>query len=102
MKRIAVGGCRAAALAASNALAADSESGKQLAQLRCAACHIVTASPRNDLVADAPPFLVIARKYGSDTDALVFNLVGPHAKMNFALSRPEANNIAAYIGSLGR
>jgi mono/diheme cytochrome c family protein len=82
--------------------AADSESGKRLAQLRCAACHIVTASPRNDLVADAPPFLVIARKYGSDTDSLVFNLVGPHAKMNFALSRPEANNIAAYIGSLGR
>ena len=81
---------------------ADAESGKRLAQLRCAACHIVTASPRNDLVADAPPFIAIARKYGSDTDALVFNLVGPHAKMNFALPRPEANDIAAYIASLAK
>jgi cytochrome c2 len=64
MKRIAVGGCLALALAASNALAADTESGKRLAQLRCAACHIVTASPRNDLVAHAPPFLAIARNTG--------------------------------------
>jgi mono/diheme cytochrome c family protein len=102
MKRIAVGGCFALALAASNALAADTESGRRIAQLRCAACHIVTASPRNDLVANAPPFLVIARKYGSDTESLVFNLVGPHAKMNFAMSRPEANDVAGYIASLGR
>jgi mono/diheme cytochrome c family protein len=102
MKTIAVGCCLGLALAASTALAADAESGKRLAQLRCAACHIVTPSARNDLVADAPPFLVIARKYGSDTEALVFNLVGPHAKMNFSLSRPEANDVAAYIGSLAR
>jgi mono/diheme cytochrome c family protein len=102
MKGIAVGCCFGLAFAASSALAADVESGKRLAQLRCAACHIVTPSPRNDLVADAPPFLVIARKYGSDTEALVFNLVGPHAKMNFALSRPEANDIAAYIGNMAK
>jgi mono/diheme cytochrome c family protein len=102
MKRISVGCCLGFALAASTALAADAESGKRLAQLRCAACHIVTPSPRNDFVADAPPFLVIARKYGADTEALVFNLVGPHAKMNFALSRPEANDVAAYIASLAK
>jgi mono/diheme cytochrome c family protein len=89
-------------LAASQAWAADVESGRRLAQQRCAACHIVTGSPRNDLVADAPPFLAIGRKYGFDTEALVFNLVGPHRKMNFALSRPEANDIAAYIQSLAR
>jgi mono/diheme cytochrome c family protein len=102
MKRIAAGCCLGLVLAASSVFAADVEGGKRLAQLRCAACHIVTPSPRNDLVADAPPFLVIARKYGSDTEALVFNLVGPHAKMNFALSRPEANDIAAYIESLAK
>src|SRR5215468_438589 len=68
MKRIAVG-C-GLALMASAAFGADAESGKRLAQLRCAACHIVTPSPRNDLVADAPPFLTIARKFGSDTEAL--------------------------------
>ena len=94
MKGFAVG-C-SLALVASAALGADAESGRRLAQLRCAACHIVTASPRNDLVADAPPFLAIARKYGSDTDSLVFNLVGPHAKMNFALSRPDRVTVRVY------
>jgi mono/diheme cytochrome c family protein len=79
-----------------------SGSGRRLPQQRRAACHIVTGSPRNDLIADAPPFLAIGRKYGFDTEALVFNLVGPHAKMNFALSRPEANDVAAYIQSLAR
>jgi mono/diheme cytochrome c family protein len=101
MNRIAVG-CLALLLATSLAHAADLESGRRLAQQRCAACHIVTGSPRNDLVADAPPFLAIGRKYGFDAEALVFNLVGPHPKMNFALSRPEANDIAAYIQSLAR
>jgi mono/diheme cytochrome c family protein len=95
MKRIAVGCCLSFLLATSSALAADIESGKRLAQQRCAACHIVTGSPGNDLIADAPPFLAIGRKYGFNTEALVFNLVGPHAKMNFALSRPEANDVAA-------
>jgi mono/diheme cytochrome c family protein len=102
MKRIAVGCCLGLLLATSGAPAADVESGRRLAQQRCAACHIVTGNPRNDLIADAPPFLAIGRKYGFDTEALVFNLVGPHAKMNFALSRPEANDVAAYIQSLAR
>jgi len=100
MYRIAYG--LAFLLAASQVLAADVESGRRLAQQRCAACHIANGSPRNDLVADAPPFLAIGRKYGFDTEALVFNLVGPHRKMNFASSRPEANDIAAYIQSLPR
>jgi len=100
MYRVACG--LALTLVASQVQAADVESGRRLAQQRCAACHIVTGSPRNDLIADAPPFLAIGRKYGFDTEALVFNLVGPHRKMNFALSRPEANDIAAYIQSLAR
>jgi mono/diheme cytochrome c family protein len=100
MYRIACG--LSLTLAALQAQAADVESGRRLAQQRCAACHIVTGSPRNDLIADAPPFLAIGRKHGFDTEALVFNLVGPHSKMNFALSPPEANDIAAYIQSLAR
>jgi mono/diheme cytochrome c family protein len=102
MKRVAIGCCLGLSLVASGGHAADVESGKRLAQQRCAACHIVTANPRNDVVADAPPFLAIGRKYGFDSEALVFNLVGPHAKMNFALTRPEANDVAAYIQSLAR
>jgi mono/diheme cytochrome c family protein len=100
MYRIACG--LALTLAALEAQAADVESGRRLVQLRCAACHIVTGNPRNDLIADAPPFIAIGRKYGFDTEALVSNLVGPHLKMNFALSPPEANDIAAYIQSLAR
>jgi mono/diheme cytochrome c family protein len=88
--------------AASHATAADIEAGRRLAQQRCAACHIVTGSPRNDVVAEAPPFLVIGRKYGFDAEAIALNLVGPHARMNFALSRPEANDVAAYIQGLAR
>jgi mono/diheme cytochrome c family protein len=92
----------AAEIATTSASSADIEAGRRLAQQRCAACHIVTGSPRNDFVADAPPFLVIGRKYGFDAEAIALNLVGPHAKMNFALSRPEANDVAAYIQSLAR
>jgi mono/diheme cytochrome c family protein len=102
MNRIAVFCYVGLFLAATGASAADVESGRRLVQQRCASCHIVTGSPRNDVIADAPPFLVIGRKYGFDTEMLVFNLVGPHAKMNFALTRPEANDVAAYIQSLAR
>jgi mono/diheme cytochrome c family protein len=103
MKSIAVLALLLAANGATTcATAADIEAGWRLAQQRCAACHIVTGSPRNDLVADAPPFLVIGRKFGFDSEAIALNLVGPHAKMNFALSRPEANDVAAYIQSLAR
>ncbi len=102
MKQIAVGCCLGLLLLASGALAADIESGRRLAQQQCAACHIVTASPRNDVLADAPPFLAIGRKYGFDAEALAFNLVGPHVKMNFALTRPDAGDVAAYIQSLAK
>ena len=36
------------------------------------------------------------------TATLWFLLVGPHAKMNFGLRRPEAEDVAAYIGTLAR
>ena len=102
MKRIAAGAILGLLLATAGAAGADIETGKRIAQQRCAVCHIVTGSPRNDLVADAPPFLAIGRKYSFDAEMIALNLVGPHAKMNFALSRPEANDVAAYIQSLAR
>jgi hypothetical protein len=37
-----------------------------------------------------------------DAEAIALNLVGPHAKMNFVLTRPEANDVAAYTQSLTR
>jgi mono/diheme cytochrome c family protein len=79
----------------------DAQQGKRLAQIRCAVCHIVEPNQRDE-IADAPPFMVIGTKFGFDPDALVFALVGPHAKMNFSLRRPEAEDVAAYIGTLAK
>ena len=65
------------------------------------AMHIVAPHQRQE-IADAPPFEVIGRKFGFDSDMLVFNLMGPHAKMNFSLRRSDAQDIAAYISTLAR
>jgi mono/diheme cytochrome c family protein len=87
---------------ASGAHGADAEAGKRLAQLRCAACHTIAVQGQRDEVADAPPFVVIGRKFEFDTASLILALMGPHAKMNFSLRRPDAADIAAYIVTLGR
>ena len=84
---------------ASAALGGDAEAGRRLAQQRCAVCHIVEPN-QPDEVADAPPFVVIGRRFGDDQDMLVFNLMGPHAKMNFALGRRAATDVAEYIRTL--
>jgi mono/diheme cytochrome c family protein len=84
------------------AYAADAEAGRRLAEQECAACHIVSAHGPFNVVADSPPFTAIARKYAPDWDGLAINLMGPHAKMNFGLRRPDALNIAAYIATLAK
>jgi len=81
------------------AQAADAQAGNRLAQLRCAACHIVAPNQRGE-IAEAPPFETIARKFVTAPDALVMNLMGPHAKMNFGLRQSDAEDVAAYIGTL--
>jgi mono/diheme cytochrome c family protein len=88
-------------LVVSVAYGADADAGRRLAQLRCAACHIVDQSQRNE-IADAPPFTVIGRKFDFNSDSLVLALRGPHAKMNVSLTEPDASNIAAYIVTLAR
>jgi mono/diheme cytochrome c family protein len=87
---------------AAPANAADSNNGERIAQSRCAACHIVVAPNQRRDVADAPPFDTIARKFNFNADMLVFHLLEPHPKMNFALTRPEANDVAAYMSTLAR
>jgi mono/diheme cytochrome c family protein len=89
----------AAVLTATAAFAGDAEIGRQLAQSRCAACH-VTGPWRADVFADAPPFEVIARKFPGSEGSLIVALRGPHEKMNFRPSQGEADDIAAYIHSL--
>src|SRR5262249_51308986 len=88
-------------LAASGALAADADSGKRLAETRCATCHIVSPSERR-VVTDAPPFETIARKYAANPDTLAFSIMNPHPRMNVTLTRREAQDVAAYINTLAK
>jgi mono/diheme cytochrome c family protein len=82
------------------ALAADALNGKRLAELWCAACHVVTANQRQ-ANADAPPFEEIAKRPNFSEPGLVTFLLDPHAKMpNMNLTRIEANDIASYVGTL--
>lgn len=88
----------AAISAATRAQAGDAAIGKQLAESRCAPCHVVGAW-RGDEQARAPPFAVIAQKFPSRA-ALMLGLRGPHEKMNFRPTEREAEDIAEYIRSL--
>jgi mono/diheme cytochrome c family protein len=83
------------------AFAADPDNGKRLAQARCVPCHIVEPDQPSQ-VADAPPFEVIARKFGPNPDTLAFSLLDPHPRMNLTLTRREAQDIAAYISTLAK
>jgi mono/diheme cytochrome c family protein len=88
--------------AASAALAADADNGERLAERWCAACHVVAPNQRS-ANADAPPFAAIARRAGFNAERLAFFLLEPHPKMpNMALTRTEASDVAAYIGTLAK
>ncbi|MGW1421081.1 c-type cytochrome [Bradyrhizobium manausense] len=87
-------------LGALPALAADADHGADLARRWCASCHVVTSS-QTQASADVPSFASVARRPDFSTEKLAFFLLDPHPKMpNFPLSRIEAADIAAYIGSL--
>ena len=80
--------------------AADTAHGKQLAQTWCAECHVVAAG-QSRASADVPPFNEIAKRPGFDSGRLALFLLEPHPKMpNMALSRRDADDIAAYIATL--
>jgi mono/diheme cytochrome c family protein len=86
---------------ASDAFAADAANGQRLAEARCVTCHRVgTYRPR--VIADAPPFDLIARKFALDPGALAFSMLDPHPRMNVTLTRREAEDIAAYINTLAK
>jgi len=85
--------------AATAAQAGDVEAGRRLAQSRCAACHVV-GNWRGDVLAAAPPFEAIARKFPVGTADLIVALRGPHRMMNFRPTQSEADDLAAYMRSL--
>jgi mono/diheme cytochrome c family protein len=86
---------------ASTAVAADAGNGKRLAEARCVTCHKV-GSERPREVTDAPPFEVIAQKYALAPERLAFLMLEPHPRMNVALTRREAEDVAAYIDTLAK
>jgi mono/diheme cytochrome c family protein len=82
------------------AIAADADHGADLAKRWCATCHVVDPAQKQ-ASADVPPFATIASKSDFTPEKIAFFLLDPHPKMpNFPLSRNEAADIAAYIGSL--
>jgi mono/diheme cytochrome c family protein len=87
-------------LSVSAVMAADKNHGAELAKRWCATCHLVD-SGQTQASADVPPFATIAGKSDFTPEKVAFFLLDPHPKMpNFPLSRNEAADIAAYIGSL--
>jgi mono/diheme cytochrome c family protein len=85
---------------ASSALAADADHGADLAKRWCATCHVV-ANGQTQASADVPSFASVAHRPDFSPERLAFFLLDPHPKMpNFPLSRTEATDIAAYIGTL--
>ena len=99
-KRIRVLVIATAGLNGSLAVAADADQGATLAQRWCATCHVVDGDQKQ-ASADLPPFAAIAQKPDFTPEKVAAFLIEPHPKMpNFPLSRSEAADIAAYIGTL--
>jgi mono/diheme cytochrome c family protein len=83
-------------------VAADVDNGKRLAHRWCQTCHVVTTGPRAS-TDGAPPFATIAARPDFDAAKIALFLLDPHAKMpNMSLTRMEAGDLAAYMGSLAR
>ena len=100
--RIAILAVCALAAGATPGTTADADNGQQLAQRWCASCHVVAPDQR-EASADAPPFASIARMPDFNAQKVAFFLLEPHPKMPaMALSRRDADDLAAYIAKLGR
>lgn len=84
-----------AALAATQALAADPDAGAALTQRWCSGCHVIgNSSHGQDAAPTLPP-------HGRDQTWLRAWLTDPHPPMpNFNLSRQEIDDIIAYLQSL--
>ena len=89
-----------AVLSATPAFAADPDHGETLVKRWCATCHLVSSDQKGATI-QAPTFASVAKRPGFDAAKIAFFLLDPHPKMpNMALSRDEADDIAAYIATL--
>ncbi|MBV8120025.1 MAG: cytochrome c [Alphaproteobacteria bacterium] len=79
---------------------ADAASGRAIAQLWCAGCHVIGGKQTGTVPQGPPSFIAIA-KSGLDTDQLRTFLAHPHGAMpDLALTRSEIDNLILYIQSL--
>jgi mono/diheme cytochrome c family protein len=86
-------------MAITPAFGADADNGERLARRWCSSCHVVASNQRR-ATGEAPPFSTIAKKPNFDAPKVAFFLLNPHPKMpNMGLSRTEAADLAAYIGT---
>jgi mono/diheme cytochrome c family protein len=87
---------------AASAMAADAAKGETLARRWCAPCHVVAKNQKQP-TAEATPFATIAKRPKFDAGYVALYLLAPHPRMpDMALSRSEAEDLAAYIGTLDK
>jgi len=99
--RIACATLLAAMLCPRAVIAADANNGARLAHRWCEACHVIAEVQSRASTDAAPPFATIAARPDFNASAIAMFLLDPHAKMpNMSLTRTEAADLAAYIGSL--
>ena len=80
--------------------AADADNGLRLAERWCASCHVVTRAQSKG-TDSTPTFVSVAQRKDFSVEKLAFFLLDPHPIMpNMALTRNEAQDIAAYIARL--
>ena len=83
--------------------AADVANGSRLAHRWCEACHVIAPVQSRSSTDQAPPFATIAARPDFDAGKIALFLLDPHPKMpNMSLTRVEAADLAAYIGSLAK
>jgi mono/diheme cytochrome c family protein len=93
----------AAMLLGQPGFAADPRNGARLAARWCEACHVIAATQHRASIDAAPPFATIAARPGFDAGRIALFLLDPHPKMpDMSLTRAEAADLAAYIGSLAQ
>jgi mono/diheme cytochrome c family protein len=99
-KRFAWTAWLAATVIATPTFAADPGNGRRLAFRWCQPCHVVSENQTRQ-TGEAPPFSEIAGKANFTPAGIATFLMDPHGMMpDMSLTRDEANDLAAYIGTL--
>lgn len=90
----------AVVLLQSPATRADVAYGERLARQWCANCHVINGSGPSAMLPQGPPSFRVAAGHLSPGELRAF-LAHPHGQMpDFSLTRPEIDDLIAYIEAL--